>query len=124
MGTASRKLASRYVRPCAVLALLFGMLSMVGCTALVGDACELSTDCGSTLRCETSMPDGYCTAVDCERDGCPDEGVCVRFENDASYCMRRCDSNDDCREAYTCVQEVGAHSFCNDARGLVGGDEG
>jgi hypothetical protein len=92
-------------------------LTAPGCANLVGDACETQTDCGSTMFCERSLPDGYCTRTGCELDGCPDEGVCIVFRPDVSYCMRRCETGGDCRDGYECVKDFGAYPFCNDTRG-------
>ncbi len=33
---------------------------------------------------------------------CPLQGFCVPRSAEARYCMRRCDSNDDCRAGYEC----------------------
>jgi len=106
-----------------------------GCTAVVGDACQIQTDCGQEMYCESSLPDGYCTVQDCESDGCPDEGVCVVFNqlyptasdgtaaeevaasSAISFCMKRCEGDVDCRDGYTCVEGHGPHPFCNDALG-------
>ena len=92
-----------------------------GCGSIVGDACETQTDCGQAMFCELSMPDGYCTTRSCETDGCPDSGVCISFQVGISYCMRACESSDDCREGYACVTDFGVHPFCNDARGTSPG---
>jgi hypothetical protein len=93
------------------LALFLG----TGCQAVVGDACEINTDCGTKMYCERSMPEGYCTITSCEVIGCPDFGVCVAFDLDTSFCMDPCEAATDCREGYTCVTDFGPHPFCNDA---------
>ena len=87
------------------------------CSAVVGDACETQTDCGASMFCERSMPDGYCTLTNCIERTCPDEGVCISFDPDTSYCMAPCTSNGDCRDGYECVEGFGPHGFCNDKRG-------
>lgn len=102
----------------AAIALLLAPLTSA-CTAVVGDSCETQTDCGASMFCERSMPDGYCTLQDCETRGCPDEGVCIVFDPDTSYCMAACAKNGDCRDGYVCVKDFGAHPFCNDARGTT-----
>lgn len=91
--------------------------ALEACSAIVGDACEAQTDCGASMFCERSMPDGYCTLKNCVARGCPDEGVCIEFDPDTSYCMAPCEANGDCRDGYTCVEGFGVHAFCNDARG-------
>ena len=93
----------------ALAALVLG----TGCQAVVGDACEINTDCGTEMYCERSMPEGYCTVKSCEVIGCPDYGVCVSFDLDQSYCMDPCDVDTDCRDGYVCVTDFGPHPFCN-----------
>lgn len=100
-----------------LLAFLTALLFAPACAPIVGDACETSADCGRSLACERSMPGGYCTLKNCEDQGCPDEGVCIRFSSDVSWCMQPCSSNSECRDGYTCVKDFGRHPFCNDARG-------
>jgi hypothetical protein len=103
---------------CARILLAIGLLALTpACSPVVGDACEVSADCGRSLICDLSMPDGYCTLESCEQNGCPGEGICIRFTPDISYCMQPCEANSDCRSGYTCVQDFGVHPFCNDARG-------
>ena len=90
------------------LALIFAS----GCGAVVGDSCEVDTDCGTGLACDTTFPDGYCTLGDCQRLGCADKGICVHFDAYTSYCMAPCESADDCRSDYTCISDLGPHDFC------------
>jgi len=87
--------------------------ALAGCAPTVGDACQTNVDCGTDLTCDTSQPEGYCTQRDCETNGCPDEGVCIRFPDDSRYCMKRCDSGSDCRDDYQCVKNYGDAPFCN-----------
>lgn len=115
MTSPLRRPLRHLARLLAVLA-LFGA-GLGGCAPIVGDACETQSDCGTGLFCERSMPGGYCTLRNCEDQGCPDEGVCIRFSADVSWCMQPCASKSDCRDGYTCVTEFGTHPFCNDARG-------
>lgn len=105
------------LRSALFLAALVLALLTPACSTLVGDACELNADCGGTMICERSLPEGYCTRPDCERNGCPADGVCIYFDEGAAYCMKPCDSNADCREGYACVTDFGAYPFCNDADG-------
>ena len=93
--------------------LLLVHLMGTGCQAVVGDACEINTDCGTEMYCERSMPEGYCTVKTCEVIDCPDFGVCVTFDLDNSFCMMPCEADVDCREGYTCVTNFGPHPFCN-----------
>jgi hypothetical protein len=94
------------------------LLSLGGCTASVGDACTVSTDCGTSMSCERSLPEGYCTRENCTDTGCPDGGVCVSFSLDENYCMELCDVDSDCRDAYRCVTGFGPHPFCGDVLGV------
>jgi hypothetical protein len=72
---------------------------------------------GAQMTCELSLPEGYCTVPDCETIGCPDDGVCIVFNQDQSFCMLQCANDADCREGYVCVTQFGAQPFCNDAAG-------
>jgi len=107
--------------------LLFAFLAMLigasACGSAVGDSCETQTDCGQTMYCELSMPEGYCTRRNCQLDGCPDSGVCITFEPGISYCMRECETTSDCRDGYSCISDFGVHPFCNDNRGISPGSE-
>ena len=104
----------------ALLAALIPLAILApACSPLVGDACEDSTDCGRSMFCELSLPGGYCTLENCDNKNCPDDGVCIRFTEDISWCMQPCEGNGDCRDGYTCVKDFGLYPFCNDARGTV-----
>ncbi|MGE0549008.1 MAG: hypothetical protein AB7O24_10705 [Kofleriaceae bacterium] len=106
-------------------------LLVVGCGKEIGDECIVSSDCspdGDRL-CEDqhctikgcdydTCPDeaacvrffsGYfsnkpCTQqVDCTLDElCSLKGFCVSRASEVRYCMRACDSNDDCPTRYEC----------------------
>ena len=95
------------------------VLTLTGCRNVVGDSCESALDCSDGLDCEVTMPDGYCTREGCDSLGCPDEGICVLFDDHTSYCMKPCSEDADCRETYVCVQEFGPHPFCHFAAALV-----
>ncbi len=109
------------MRLCLLTALVTSVLS--GCQPKIGDDCLGSADCsqqGDRL-CDTSQPDGYCTAFNCEPDRCPEEAVCVgfgleldptctpasydprwpRFER--TFCLLACEENGDCRDGYVCA---------------------
>ena len=109
-------LASRAMKAVYSIA-LFLMSCLVGCTASVGDSCTVSTDCGTSMSCERSLPEGYCTRENCLDTSCPDGGVCVSFTLDVSYCMQLCDDDGDCRDAFRCVTGFGPHPFCGDVLG-------
>ena len=77
---------------------------MCACGPTVGDACENSAACGTGLMCDLSTTaDGYCTRSPCRAGECPEEAVCVDFGTEASWCMRRCDGGEGCREGLSCV---------------------
>jgi hypothetical protein len=88
-----------------------------GCSPQIGDKCSISTDCsqqGDRL-CDPTQPGGYCTIFNCEPNSCPDAAVCVAFNEGTcssaalsrrfqrTFCMLGCESNDDCRSEYGCL---------------------
>src|SRR5438874_8986090 len=88
-----------------------------GCTPKIGDKCSVSTDCsvqGDRL-CDPTQPAGYCTIFNCEPNRCPDEAVCVAFNEPScsspalsrrfqrTFCMFVCESDGDCRGNYKCL---------------------
>jgi hypothetical protein len=96
---------------------LFALSSLAGCSPKIGDDCTISTDCsiqGDRL-CDPTQPGGYCTVFNCEPNRCPSEAVCVGFGEPScssaalsrrflrTFCMLVCESNDDCRAGYVCV---------------------
>ena len=93
---------------------------LVGCGAKIGDECITSADCALGQVCDSSQPGGYCTVLNCSPGGCPEDSLCVEFDNDESYCMVACDVNSDCRANYVCVHDVGPHPFCNSAPAPLG----
>ena len=96
-----------------ILLLLAAFAGAHGCAAIVGDDCDNDGDCGSGLVCERSLPGGYCTVRDCVINGCPDEGICIVFDAQTSFCMAPCNGGSDCRDTYVCEQDFGAHPFCS-----------
>ncbi|HIA00419.1 MAG TPA: hypothetical protein EYN06_04790 [Myxococcales bacterium] len=95
---------------------IFGIIIVVlatACASQVGDPCENSTQCGPSLDCDLTQPDGYCTQKPCVVNGCPDEAACIKFEDESTFCMARCDSSSDCRDDYVCVDNFGDIAFCN-----------
>ena len=91
------------------LALLCGLLAP-GCTSQVGDTSQSSQECNTQdgAICDVSVPAGYCTVSPCVPNGCPEESVCVRFDEETSYCMKVCLSNQECREDHEC-RELGTY---------------
>ena len=100
----------RLLKLCLFVTLM--SLGPMGCTAVVGDACLIDADCGAGLVCDASQPQGYCTRANCSEQECPDEGLCVVFDADTSYCVKPCVAAADCRDGYTCVDDFGLHPFC------------
>jgi hypothetical protein len=70
----------------------------------VGDACASDGDCNGANAACLNLPNGYCTQASCGDVGCPDGSACYQFEGDATYCIKQCTSNADCRadEGYEC----------------------
>ena len=111
--------ASRLRRRIAAFcrALPLALLGAVACAPRIGDKCSLSTDCSANgdRLCDTTQPGGYCTIFNCEPDGCPEEAVCVVFNEGTcpgvaqdvrfqrTFCMDLCRSSNDCRSGYTCL---------------------
>jgi hypothetical protein len=87
------------------------IVAAAGCQPRIGDGCGNSQNCsinGDRL-CDNSQPGGYCLVFDCQPDACPDDAVCVRFNDDEPRhaivaCMRRCGGDGDCRadQGYRC----------------------
>lgn len=117
MGPCASFRAVRFLVPLMGAMTLVLMLS--GCRTVVGDSCESALDCSDGLDCELTMPDGYCTRRECDTFGCPDEGICVVFDDYSSYCMQPCSEDAECRDGYICIQDFGAHPFCHSASALV-----
>jgi hypothetical protein len=94
------------------LALSLG-LAATACAPAIGDECGSNVDCGSGRICDLSQSGGYCTVSPCVNRTCPDDSVCIEFDNGDSYCMLACGGDGDCRGGYECVKGYGVHPFCN-----------
>lgn len=110
-----------------VAAVSIGCGKEIGDSCVVSSDC----DPNGQRTCDVSQKEGYCTILGCDVSTCPDEAVCVRFFSgsfankscddgcsldelcdlnnrcvprsaEARYCMRTCDTNDDCRDGYEC----------------------
>ena len=88
---------------------LLGLAAAGGCKQHIGDKCNSSTDCSVTgeRQCDLSQPGGYCTVFSCDPDTCP-EGACVEWRfipsrTAETWCMKTCDTTDNCRLQYSCV---------------------
>ncbi len=82
------------------------------CGPTIGDTCETSSECGTGSICDEATPGGYCTMTPCRPGECPAEAVCVDFGTERTWCMRRCDDGQGCREDLTCRDDVGDVPFC------------
>ena len=78
-----------------------------------GQSCDESDDCQGGLTCiEGTCSDG--TAYSCvvaEHPFCL-ERICASWQGAAPVCSRACESDDDCRDGYTCVGDLGRSAFC------------
>ncbi len=93
----------RRAAPFMVLLALAGV-SAGACKKKIGDSCSISTDCSTTgdRQCDISEASGYCTQINCDPNGCPDNALCIGFEAHAPrlerrYCMSGCTTDSDCR---------------------------
>ncbi len=89
-----------------LFSIILVMLFTVSCNTGVGDGCDESNDCDSNLVCEKNFPNGYCLKPKCDKyikDSCPDNSQCTYFrETESTFCLEKCNNNDDCREYYSC----------------------
>ena len=95
---------------------------VLGCQPDIGDPCNTNAQCSLTgdRLCDPTSPGGYCTQFNCLPGKCPDEAACIGFYGklsnacmnvlpeqrfERSFCMKKCSSNDDCRESegYKCL---------------------
>lgn len=97
----------------ALFAVLASGLLLFGCAAEVGDECTTNTDCGTELFCDSSQVGGYCTRSPCSANECPEEAVCIQFDDNSTWCMKRCEGDGDCRSDYQCVADFGDSAFCS-----------
>jgi len=81
-------------------------LFFMSCSTTVGDSCEQESDCDAGLTCKMEFPNGYCIRNNCNiynEESCTDNSQCTYFkEIETTYCLAKCNSNDDCRSEYTC----------------------
>lgn len=129
-----RMLPSRLQFFTAVLALA----AASGCQPLIGDDCVADVECSrlGDRICDTTQPGGYCTQFNCGPRTCPDEAICVAFGNTPStavgcgdvgksspyvrnFCMRMCDTDNDCRPGYECRDFAGPNPWGAD---IIEGD--
>lgn len=96
----------------AMLVALF--TQMMACTPAIGDTCETNIECdtGAGEICDVSVAEGYCTLASCVPNGCPDDSVCIQFDENESYCMFFCETDSDCRANHVCRKDKGKEGFC------------
>ncbi len=112
----------------AVALALGGCGKEIGDACVVSSDCDPNGE----RQCDNSQKEGYCTIQGCDATTCPEEAACIRFftggfsnktcETDPCsldelcdinkrcvprsaeirYCMKKCDSDDDCRDGYEC----------------------
>jgi hypothetical protein len=100
----------------------------IGDACIVSSDC----DTNGLRTCDISQKEGYCTIQGCDYSTCPDEAACIRFftggfankscddpgcsldelcdlnnrcvprSAEIRYCMKTCDTDDDCRDGYEC----------------------
>jgi len=79
------------------------------------EGCEIDAQCpGVGARCRRPVdgyPQGYCTVPCTDRTPCEGLGTqnnqCVQLNGeDQSYCEANCLNGRDCRDGYTCIQDV------------------
>jgi hypothetical protein len=110
-----------------LLAALVGCSKEIGDSCVVATDCDPN---GQRI-CDLSQKEGYCTIMGCDYSTCPEEAACIRFFSgsfanklcdegcsldelcdinnhcvprtaETRFCMRTCESNDDCRDGYEC----------------------
>ena len=91
------------------------LLASAACSTDIGDECASDAECGRGRLCDRASRAGYCTVSPCAPNSCPENSVCVRFENDQTYCMALCDTSEDCRKGYSCIEEGAAAPYCRQA---------
>ena len=94
---------------------LFSTLSaclLFACKGDIGDECVADAQCKAGQTCDLISDGGYCTMLDCREGECPENSVCVTFENNDRFCMASCQQTDDCRDGYMCDRELGPAPFC------------
>lgn len=95
---------------------LLALLALSACAAEIGDECTSDAECGQGRFCDRSSRGGYCTVTPCRPGTCPENSVCVEFENEETYCMALCESAGDCRGGYFCDRETAPAPFCRQKR--------
>lgn len=82
-----------------------------------GESCTMHSDCqGGTCLGGSDWSDGYCTTLNCQtRDDCASNGEdnqCLQSESSGNFCVRVCNSTDECRKGYVCSRIGRGTSIC------------
>lgn len=85
-----------------LLCVLATSLALGACAPAIGDECSGDSQCPSGAMCDKTVKKGYCTIRDCDKGTCPEDAVCIEFDDENTYCMQSCGSSEDCRDGYTC----------------------
>ena len=86
--------------------------TLCGCFPSIGDKCESSTECPTGAVCDITVADGYCLVQDCAPNECPPNSICVPFDDDATFCLRFCESDKDCRKGHDCLDGPDGLGYC------------
>lgn len=123
MQTSSRSSDFQMLRILVTLLAFAMLLTASACNPAVGDECQSNLECDTSTDsvCDVTVPGGYCTVADCVPNGCPDDSVCVEFDDVTSNCMEACLKDGDCRDTHVC-RAVGTYGeagygFCYVAEG-------
>lgn len=90
----------------------FVAAASLACSTNIGDECETTAECPTGAVCDITVPGGYCLVRNCERNLCPEDSVCVRFDRDTANCMKYCETQDECRDGHVCRDDIGPANFC------------
>jgi hypothetical protein len=112
-----------------LLPVVVGLGLCAGCAAEIGDECGSNVDCSTNgdRVCDTSAPGGYCTILGCRAGTCPEEAVCVVWDDgvaERQLCMRTCGSGSDCRDDYQCFDPTAYEAAHRDDPGFEADDYG
>ncbi|MEM1348657.1 MAG: hypothetical protein AAGI01_08895 [Myxococcota bacterium] len=102
----------RMLRVGTLAVVLFSCLP--ACAPAIGDTCEGDVNCNAQDRafCDLSIPNGYCTLANCNPGSCPDDAVCVEFDETTTFCLEACASDNDCRADLSCVDDDVHDRYC------------
>ena len=83
--------------------------------------CTQDFECGQTGTClliDYGYPNGYCS-IGCE-DECPGDGVCERIWGNNYACFDGCETRDDCRAGYDCMETETGNFACSPSCTVLG----